>query len=52
MDIVDVLSSESEDAHQSHNSDGKETVISESHKTKTIRKYYEPITEGGKLYRF
>lgn len=52
MDIVDVLSSDSEDPQHSHNSDGKETVISESHKTKTIRKCYEPINEGGKLYRF
>lgn len=44
MDIVDVFSSESEDNSHSANTDGKETIHSESHKTKTIKKYYEPLT--------
>ncbi len=44
MDIVEVLSSESEEPRHSSHSDGKETVNTESHKTKTIKKYYEPIT--------
>lgn len=52
MDIVEVLSSDSDDQHRSFHSDGKESLNTEVHKTKTIKKYYEPISEAGRVYRF
>lgn len=52
MDIVDVFSSESDEGRRSHRSDGKETISTESHKTKTIRKTYEPFTEAGQVYKY
>ena len=52
MDILDVFSSDSEDHNHSINTEGKQTVHSESHKTKSIKKYYEPLIEGGKTYRY
>lgn len=58
MDIVDAFSSESDDNHQSHNSEGRETISTESHrhseaaKTKNIKKRYEPIMDGGKLVKY
>ena len=52
MDIVDVFSSDSEDNQRSINSEGKETVHSQTHRTKAIKKHYEPVTEGGKTYKF
>jgi hypothetical protein len=54
MDILDVLSSESEENQQSSHSDGKDTVHTDSNKSKTknIKKNYEPISEAGKTYRY
>lgn len=53
MDIAEAFSSESEPDH-SLNSEGRETITTESHrdKTKNIRKKYEPLLDAGKLYRF
>ena len=49
MDIDSALSNESDD-----HSHGKDTIHSQtdSHKTKNIRKFYQPIIEGGVEYRF
>ncbi len=52
MDLVEVFSSDSDDNRHSYTSEGDKTITTEAHKTKTIKKYYEPINEGGKTYKF
>ena len=52
MDLGEVFSSESEENQNSYNSSGKETINTEKTKTKGIKKYYEPINDGGKVYKY
>lgn len=52
MDLVEVFSSDSDDNRHSYTSEGDKTITTEAHKTKPIKKYYEPISEGGKTYKF
>lgn len=57
MDVIDFFSSESEDNNHSH-SDGRETISTDTDhrphdiKTKSIKKNYEPLHEGGKVFRY
>jgi hypothetical protein len=55
MDLSDAFSSDSEEHNHSLNSEGRDTITTESHrdsKTKNIKKKYEPIVDGGKVCRF
>jgi hypothetical protein len=56
MDLSDAFSSDSEEQNHSLNSEGRDTITTESHrldsKTKNIKKKYEPIVDGGKVCRF